>query len=218
MRKKRFSFSTTQLILLSFLFAVMVGSVLLSLPLSSKTGKSVSYIDALFTSTTSVCVTGLVTVPTFSTWSFFGQLVILALIQIGGLGIITVMSMLMILLHRKIGIGNRILIQDSFNLNSLSGLVSFVRKVVFGTLIIEGAGALCYMTVFIPEYGAKGIWISIFNSISAFCNAGIAIIAEDSLCHYATNPIINLVTCALIIVGGIGFIVWWDVLSVLKNK
>ena len=107
MRKKRFSFSTTQLILLSFLFAVMVGSVLLSLPLSSKTGKSVSYIDALFTSTTSVCVTGLVTVPTFSTWSFFGQLVILALIQIGGLGIITVMSMLMILLHRKIGIGNR---------------------------------------------------------------------------------------------------------------
>lgn len=218
MRKKRFSFSTTQLILLSFLFAVMVGSVLLSLPLSSKTGKSVSYIDALFTSTTSVCVTGLVTVPTFSTWSFFGQLVILALIQIGGLGIITVMSMLMILLHRKIGIGNRILIQDSFNLNSLSGLVSFVRKVVFGTLIIEGAGALCYMTVFIPEYGAKGIWISIFNSISAFCNAGIDIIAEDSLCHYATNPIINLVTCALIIVGGIGFIVWWDVLSVLKNK
>ena len=124
----------------------------------------------------------------------------------------------MILLHRKIGIGNRILIQDSFNLNSLSGLVSFVRKVVFGTLIIEGAGALCYMTVFIPEYGAKGIWISIFNSISAFCNAGIDIIAEDSLCHYATNPIINLVTCALIIVGGIGFIVWWDVLSVLKNK
>ncbi len=216
MRKKRFSFSTTQLILLSFLLAIFVGSVLLSLPVSSKTGKSVCYIDALFTSTTSVCVTGLVTVPTFSTWSFFGQLVILVLIQIGGLGIITIMSMLMILLHKKIGIGNRMLIQDAFNLNSLSGLVSFVKKVVLGTFLVEGIGALCYMTVFIPEYGLNGIWISIFNSISAFCNAGIDIIAEDSLCGYATNPIINIVTCTLIILGGIGFIVWWDVARVMK--
>ena len=218
MKKKWFSFSTTQLILLSFLLAILVGSILLYLPISSKTGKSVSYIDALFTSTTSVCVTGLITVPTFSTWSFFGQIVILMLIQVGGLGIITVMSMLMILLHRKIGIGNRILIQDAFNLNSLSGLVSFVKKVVLGTFIVEGIGALCYMAVFIPEYGVKGIWISIFNSISAFCNAGIDVIAEDSLCQYATNPMINIVTCTLIILGGIGFIVWWDILGVLKNK
>ena len=218
MKKKRFSFSTTQLILLSFLLAIFVGSILLYLPISSKTGKAVSYIDALFTSTTSVSVTGLVTVPTFSTWSFFGQLVILVLIQVGGLGIITIMSMLMILLHRKIGIGNRLLIQDAFNLNSLSGLVIFVKKVVVGTFIVEGIGALCYMAVFVPEYGVKGIWISIFNSISAFCNAGIDIIAEDSLCGYVANPIINIVTCALIILGGIGFIVWWDVLGVLKNK
>ena len=218
MRKKRFSFSTTQLILLSFLLAIFVGSILLYLPISSKTGKAVSYIDALFTSATSVCVTGLVTVPTFSTWSFFGQLVILVLIQVGGLGIITIMSMLMILLHRKIGIGDRLLIQDAFNLNSLSGLVIFVKKVVVGTFIVEGIGALCYMAVFVPEYGVKGIWISIFNSVSAFCNAGIDIIAEDNLCGYAANPIINIVTCALIILGGIGFIVWWDVLGVLKNK
>lgn len=218
MRKKRFSFSTTQLILLSFLLAIFVGSILLYLPISSKTGKAVSYIDALFTSATSVCVTGLVTVPTFSTWSFFGQLVILVLIQVGGLGIITIMSMLMILLHRKIGIGDRLLIQDAFNLNSLSGLVIFVKKVVVGTFLVEGIGALCYMAVFVPEYGVKGIWISIFNSVSAFCNAGIDIIAEDSLCGYAANPIINIVTCALIILGGIGFIVWWDVLGVLKNK
>lgn len=218
MKKKRFTLSTTQLIMLSFMLTIFVGSLLLSLPISSKTGKAVSYIDALFTSTTSVCVTGLVTVPTFSTWSFFGQFVILILIQIGGLGIITIMSMLMILLHRKIGIGNRLLIQDAFNLNSLSGLVNFVKKVVLGTLIVEGVGALCYMMVFVPVYGAEGIWISIFNSVSAFCNAGLDIIAEDSLCQYATNPIINIVTCTLIILGGIGFIVWWDVLSVFKNK
>ena len=115
------------------------------------------------------------------------------------------------------GIGDRLLLQDAFNLNSLSGLVRFVKKVVGGTLIIEGIGALLYTTVFIPEFGAKGIWISVFTSVSAFCNAGIDIIAENSLCNYALNPIINVVTCALIILGGIGYIVWWDVLRVLKK-
>jgi len=120
-------------------------------------------------------------------------------------------------LHKKMGIGDRLLLQDAFNLNSLSGLVRFVKKVVTGTLIIEGIGALLYMTVFIPEFGAKGIWISVFTSISAFCNAGIDIIAENSLCDYALNPVINIVTCALIILGGIGYIVWWDVLRVLKK-
>ena len=139
------------------------------------------------------------------------------LIQIGGLGIITIISGLMISLHRKIGIGDRILIQDAFNLNTLSGLVKFIKKVLVGTFVVEGIGALLYMTVFVPEYGAKGIWISIFNSISAFCNAGIDIISEDSLCGYVLNPIINTVTSLLIILGGIGYIVWWDVIRVLKN-
>jgi len=127
------------------------------------------------------------------------------------------MSGVMILLHKKMGIGDRLLLQDSFNLNSLSGLVRFVKKVVAGTFIIEGVGALLYMIVFIPEFGAKGIWISLFNSVSAFCNAGIDIIAENSLCDYALNPIINMVTCGLIILGGIGYIVWWDVLRVIKQ-
>ena len=200
--------STTQVIMLSFFFAILLGSFLLALPIASATGVAVPYIDALFTATTSICVTGLVTVPTVSTWSLFGQIVILILIQIGGLGIITVISGLMISLHKKIGIGDRLLIQDAFNLNSLSGLVKFIKNVLLGTFIVEGVGALLYMTVFVPEYGAKGIWISIFNSISAFCNAGIDIISEDSLCDYATNPIINIVTCLLIILGGIGYIVW----------
>ena len=155
--------------------------------------------------------------PTVSSWSVFGQIVILILIQIGGLGVITIMSGLMILLRKKMGIGDRLLLQDAFNLNSLSGLISFVKKVVAGTLIIEGLGALLYMTVFVPEFGAKGIWISIFTSVSAFCNAGIDIIAENSLCNYALNPIINIVTCGLIVLGGIGYIVWWDVLRVLKK-
>jgi len=122
----------------------------------------------------------------------------------------------MIALHKRLSIGDRLLLQDAFNLNSLAGLVRFVKKVFAGTLIVEGIGALFYMIVFVPEFGAKGIWFSLFNSVSAFCNAGIDIISENSLCNYALNPLINFVTCALIILGGIGYIVWWDVLRVLK--
>lgn len=218
MKKKfRFKLSTTQTVMLSFLVAILVGSILLALPISSATGKTVPYIDALFTATTSICVTGLVTLPTVSTWSIFGQIVILLLIQIGGLGIITIMSGFMISLHRKIGIKDRILIQDAFNLNTLSGIVKFIKKVLIGTFVVEGIGAFLYMIVFVPEYGAKGVWISIFNSISAFCNAGIDIISENSLCDYVLNPIINIVTSILIILGGIGYIVWWDVIRVLKD-
>ncbi|MBO5415362.1 MAG: potassium transporter KtrB [Clostridia bacterium] len=218
MKAKIFKLSTTQIILLSFLVTIFIGSALLALPISSATGVAVPYLDALFTATTSTCVTGLVTLPTVSTWSVFGQIVILLLIQIGGLGIITIMSGVMLLLNRKMGISDRLLIQDAFNLNTMSGLAKFVKKVLFGTLIIEGIGAVLYMLVFVPEFGARGIWISVFNSVSAFCNAGLDIIAENSLCDYATNPLINIVTSALIILGGLGYIVWWDVLRVIGSR
>lgn len=217
-KKRKFALSTTQIILLSFLATILLGSIFLTSPISSATGESVPYLDALFTATTSTCVTGLVTFPTVSTWSVFGQVVILILIQIGGLGIITTMSGLMLLLNKKMGIGDRLLIQDSFNLNTMSGLVKFVKNVLFGTLIIETIGALFYMLVFVPEFGARGIWISVFNSVSAFCNAGIDIIAENSLCNYATNPLINIVTSTLIILGGLGYIVWWDLIRVIKSR
>ncbi len=217
-KKRTISFSTTHYILFSFLVAILLGSLLLSLPISSATGKAVPYIDALFTATTSTCVTGLVTLPTFSAWSFFGQVVILLLIQVGGLGIITIMSGFMIMLRKKMDTSDRLLIQDAFNLNTMSGLSNFIKKILLGTFIIEGIGALLYMLVFVPDFGARGVWISVFNSVSAFCNAGLDIIGENSLCDYATNPLINAVTCALIILGGIGFIVWWDVLSVIKSR
>lgn len=214
MKKKRIKLSTTQIIMLSFLTVILVGSILLFLPISAVDGIKVSYLDALFTATTATCVTGLVTLPTVTTWSVFGQAVILCLIQLGGLGIVTVVSGFMIALHKKIGITDRLLLQDAFNLNTLSGLVKFVKKVIAGTMLVEGIGALLYMTVFVPEYGVRGIWISIFNSVSAFCNAGIDIIAENSLCNYAQNPIINITTCMLIIIGGIGYVVWWDLIRV----
>ena len=215
--KKKFSLTTTQIIMLSFLAVIFLGSLLLSLPISSADGESVSYLDALFTATTATCVTGLVTLSTASAWSIFGQAVILVLIQVGGLGVVTIMSALMILLQKRMGIGDRLLIQDAFNLNSLSGIVRFVKRVILGTALVEGIGALLYMTVFVPEFGPRGIWIAVFTSISAFCNAGMDIISNDSLCSYATNPIINLVTCALIVLGGIGYIVWWDVMGLRKG-
>ena len=218
MKKLKFSLSTTHIILLSFFIAVLLGAVLLSLPISSAKGECTPFVDALFTSTTATCVTGLVVVPTFSAWSTFGHIVILCLIQIGGLGVITVVSILAMMFHRKMGLSDRLLLQDAFNLNTLSGLSQFVKKVVLGTFLVESIGALLYMTVFVPEFGLKGIWISAFTAISAFCNAGIDIIASDSLAGYVHNPIINLTTCLLIFFSGIGYIVWWDVIRVLKLR
>ena len=214
--KKRFSLSTTQIILISFLLVILLGSALLSLPISSASGERIPYIDALFTATTSVCVTGLVTVTTATAWSTFGHVIILFLIQIGGLGVITVLSGVMLLIHRRMSVGERLLLQDAFNLNSMANLASFIRKVLGGTLAVELVGALLYMTVFIPEFGAKGVWISFFTAVSAFCNAGIDIIGESSLYAYATHPLVNAVTCTLIVLGGIGYIVWWDVFRVSK--
>ena len=213
----KFAPSTTQIIMLSFLGAILLGSALLVLPFSSKSGESVDYIDALFTAVSATCVTGLVTLPTVATWSVFGQIVILFLIQIGGLGVITITAGLMVAIHRKMGLKDSQLLSDALNVSTLSGLAEFVKKMLLGTFIIEGVGALMYMIVFVPDFGAKGIWISIFNSVSAFCNAGIDIVAENSLCNYATNPLVNVVTCLLIILGGLGYVVWWDIIRVLKD-
>jgi len=189
--------SSIQIIMWAFLFVIIFGSLLLSLPISSATGKSVSYVDALFTATTATCVTGLVTLPTVSTWSVFGQVVILLLIQIGGLGVITVIAGFVTIFQNKIDINDKIIISDSFNLNSLGGIVKFVKKVILLTFIIELAGALLYMTVFVPEFGIKGIWVSIFTSVSAFCNAGIDIISENSLYEYVLDPVVNITTIML---------------------
>lgn len=216
-RKFALRFTTTQIILLSFLLTIFIGSLILALPISSATGEAVPYIDALFTATTSVCVTGLVTVPTYSAWSPFAQAVILILIQIGGLGIVTIMTGVLLSFHKRIGMGGRYLLQDAFNLNSMSGIIRFIRKVLIGTFLVEGMGALLYMTVLVPEYGPKGVWMSVFSAISAFCNAGMDVIGSDSLYGYVTNSTVLFVTSMLIVLGGIGFVVWWDVLAVLKD-
>lgn len=160
-QKSKFTISTTHLIMLSFLLAILLGAVLLSLPVSSADGQATPFVDALFTATTATCVTGLVVVPTAAAWSVFGHIVILILIQLGGLGIITVLAGITLTLNRKMGIGRSILLQDAFNLDTLFGLGAFVKKVIIGTFIVEGIGALAYMTVFVPQFGARGIWISV---------------------------------------------------------
>ena len=208
MGRKKWTLSTTQIIMLSFLVVIALGSLLLALPVSAADGRPVPYLDALFTATTATCVTGLVTLTTATAWSTFGQAVILVLIQVGGLGVITILSAVMLLLNRRMGLGERLLLQDAFNLNSLSGIVRFVKRVLLGTFLVEGLGALGYMWVFVPEFGLRGVWISIFTAVSAFCNAGMDIIGETSLCAYATNPVVNAVTGLLIILSGLGYVVW----------
>lgn len=209
-------FTTTRIIALGFLGTILAGALLLMLPVSSAAGMVTEPVDALFTSTTSVCVTGLVTVPTYSHWSVFGQIVIALLAQIGGLGVITFTMMFLIVLRKRIGLRERLLIQDAYNLDTIQGMVVLVKKVIKGTLIIEGIGALFYMTVLVPEFGAAGIWKSIFNSVSAFCNAGMDVIGPDSLERYVANPVMNITTMLLIILGGIGFPVWWNIVDLLR--
>lgn len=218
MKKFKRRLTTTQITVFSFLPLIFIGAILLSLPISSASGQATSFVDALFTAATSVCVTGLVVVPTAVHWSLFGKIVILILIQIGGLGVVTVTSFLLLALGRKFSLSSRILLSDAFNLDTLKGLVQFLKKAFLGTLIAEAVGAVCYLPVFIPRYGAiKGVWFSIFHSVSAFCNAGLDIIGETGYAPYVHSAWANFVTMALIVSGGIGFIVWWNIGKNIKS-
>lgn len=219
METEKIHLTTTQMIILSFLSAIVIGALILMLPVCSAKAEVTPFVDALFTATTSVCVTGLVVVTTATYWSLFGQIIILLLIQIGGLGVITVTTTILVALGKRISLSSRLLLEDSFNLDSLQGLIHFMKRVLKGTFIVEGIGAIGYSLVFVPEHGlVKGAWYSVFHSISSFCNAGIDIVGNSSFMPYVHNVWLNLVTMTLIVVGGLGYIVWWDVLRVLKEK
>ena len=207
-----------QVILLGFLITIFAGSILLALPIATQSGQATPYIDALFTATTSVCVTGLIVETPMTHWSIFGQAVIILLVQIGGLGVITITTGMFFMLRKRITLGNRMLIQESMGLNTMTGLVPLVKKILIGTGIIEGIGAVLYATQYVPEFGiGYGIWAAIFNSISAFCNAGMDIVRDDSLRSYVTNPVMNFTTMGLIILGGLGFVVWKDLWQGFKK-
>ncbi|MBR2528860.1 MAG: potassium transporter TrkH [Blautia sp.] len=216
--KKHNRFRSAQLIPLSFLGAIFFGTILLWLPFSAACGKHTDFLTALFTATTSVCVTGLVVVDTYAHWSLFGKAVILFLIQIGGLGIITVTSLIMVSLRKKYSLRRAVIIHDSFNLNSIGGMLQFLKKVFKGTFIAESLGALLYTIAFIPRYGLiRGVWYSLFTAVSAFCNAGIDILGPNSLMDYHSDILVMTTTMLLIIMGGLGYVVWFDCLKGLKE-
>ena len=210
--------TTTRIIVLGFLVGIFLGGFLLWLPVSSKAGQDISFVDALFVATTSLCVTGLTPVVMAEQWNYFGQTVILFLMQFGGLGVITFTTTVLLMLGKRITLKERMLIQDSYNLDSISGVVKLTKRIIKGTLIVEACGAVLYAIVFIPEYGiADGIWKAVFHAVSAFCNAGLDVVSSNSFIVYQTNVIINVVTMLLIVFGGLGFPVWWDVLDVVKR-
>lgn len=209
----------TQILVGGFLAVILIGSILLSLPISSASGSYTSFEDALFTATSAVCVTGLVVVNTAAHWSLFGKIVILICIQIGGLGFMSLVSMIFVALGKRITLKNRMVMQEALNFKTTAGVVRFTKMIVKGTLIVEGVGALLLAFVFVPEYGlGKGIWYSIFHAISAFCNAGFDIIGDSSLTPYVGNTIVNVVIMALIIIGGLGFSVWLDTYKAIERK
>ncbi|MDF2820811.1 MAG: ktrB [Clostridiales bacterium] len=207
-----------QTIILGFFVVITIGALLLALPIASADGKSVGLIDAFFTSTSAVCVTGLVVRNTLEQWTRFGEVVIILLIQFGGLGFMTFTTALYMLLKKRVTLKDRMLIQESFNQDNLSGMVRFVRKIIAGTIIVEGIGTMLLSLQFVPEYGLlDGLWKSIFHSISAFCNAGFDIIGNSSLIPYSGNILVNFTIMLLIIIGGIGFPVWWDIVTAVKK-
>lgn len=214
---RRLRLNTVQLVSLGFLGVILFGGVLLWMPFSNL--RPMEFIDALFTSVTAVCVTGLVTIVPAEQFTLVGQVILLVLIQIGGLGIIACMSAFFLILGKRISMKRRITIQQAYGLDTLSGLVKFMIRIIKGTFLVEGIGAVFYAFEFVPEFGAvRGIWYAVFHSISAFCNAGIDIIGDSSFIRYAASPLINFTTMFLIIMGGLGFPVWHDIAVNIRRQ
>lgn len=216
MRRIHSKLTQTQMIVVGFMLIIMTGSLLLMLPWASRSHEVTPFLDTLFTATSASCVTGLVVVDTWSHWSVFGQVIILILIQVGGMGFMTLGVFMAILLRRRIGLKTRGVLQESINSLQIGGIVKLAKKIIQGTVFFESVGALILMYRFIPKVGmVRGIWYGIFHSVSAFCNAGFDLMGYvepyQSLCGYAGDWLVNLTIMSLIVIGGIGFFVWDDI-------
>lgn len=217
---KKNRFTSFQIIIGGFIAVILIGALLLMLPVSSKAGIITPFNEALFTSTSAVCVTGLVVQDTATYWSWFGQGIILVLIQIGGLGVITIAVSFALLSGRKISLMQRSVMQEAISAPKVGGIVRLTGFVLKGTFLVEFTASIIMMPVFVKDFGTKGIWMAIFHSISAFCNAGFDLMGTEnakyaSLTSYISHPLINITIMLLIIIGGIGFLTWEDI---LKNK
>ena len=210
-RLRQLELNPPRVVALGFAGLILIGAILLNLPIASKSGESIGFINALFTSASSVCVTGLVVVNTGEYWSLFGHIVIICLIQMGGLGFMTLATLVALILGKKITLKERLIIKEQLNQETMSGLVKLTKYVILSTFAIEGLGALFLSTRFIPRYGfIKGLWFSIFHSISAFCNAGFDI-TGNSIVPFKGDIVVNLTIAFLIIIGGLGFSVYIDI-------
>ncbi len=219
-KKRKHHLTAAQTILLSFAAMALTGAALLALPIASRDGRSIGFLDALFTATSANCVTGLVVVNTMEHWTLFGKIVILVLIQIGGIGLISLLTAGMLLLRRRISLRSRLVIRASFNQDSMGGMVRLLRSVIRITLIIEGIGAVflaigLHQTLSISP--GRAIWYGVFQSISSFCNAGFDIFSENSMVPYQTNLWLNLPIMLLIISGGLGFPVIAELARAARN-
>ena len=207
--------SSSQIILFGFACVILIGALLLMLPFATRSGELTNFWDCLFTSTSAVCVTGLIVQDTATYWSGFGQIVILLLIQIGGMGVITVAAAITMASGKKISLMQRSTMQDAVSAHQVGGIVRFTGFILKGIFLFELLGSLVLMTVFVPDYGIKGIWLAVFHSISAFCNAGFDLMGTNSpyssLTAYAADPVVNITIMLLIVIGGIGFLTWQDV-------
>ena len=221
MKLKKHRMNHAQIIAIGYLLLIIAGTLVLMLPISSRQGETTNFLEALFTATSATCVTGLVVVDTANHWSIFGQCVILLMIQIGGLGFMTMGVMFAMLMKKTISLKMRGLLQESMNSIQLGGVVKLAKMILKGAIIVEGLGALALLFVFVPQFGiGKGIYFSIFHSVSAFCNAGFDLMGTttgeySSFCGYADNILLNITLMTLITVGSIGFFVWNDI---KKNK
>ena len=216
--QERRRFSAVQLLALGFFLLILVGGSLLSLPIFSRSGEFTNYLDSLFTATSAVCVTGLTTLNTAEHWNEWGQLLTMVLIELGGLGFMTMPVLMYFILRRKISLHTRMLLQEALNLDEMSGAIRLMLYIIKFAATIQIIGALLLSIQFVPEFGwRKGIFFGIFHSVSSFCNAGFDLLG-DSLVPYQKNPFVLLVVSGLIIAGGFGFIVWRDVLGYRKNR
>ena len=215
-KKRHKNLTEFRYIAVGFFLTILSGAIMLSLPFSSRDGQWTNFLDSLFTATSATCVTGLVVFDTFRHWSIIGQLVILVLIQIGGMGFISIGVAFSMLLHKKIGLRQRDLMQESVNALEIGGIVRLFSVIIKGTFLIEGIGAVLLAIRFIPDFGIlRGIYFSVFHSISAFCNAGFDLMGINeeysSFTKYAADPLVNITIMLLIIIGGIGFTIWNEV-------
>jgi trk system potassium uptake protein len=209
--KRKIKLKGVQILALGFLIAIFIGGIILSLPISSASGEATNFLDAIFTSTSAVCVTGLVTLDTSTYWSTFGQMVIMILIEVGGLGFMTFGVLISLVLGKKITLRERLIMQEAMNIHSIQGLVKMVKYILVFTVSVQVFGAVLLSTQFIPEYGIyKGLFYSLFHSISSFCNAGFDLFGT-SLINYSSNTTVILVISTLIIIGGLGFTVLLEI-------